>query len=83
MRVQDNVRFFLIATSPCVWPDGTPDAERGCGPGHSFPPCGSRWTSTWTRGTLKDVLAAIEVHLVARRHVDLGRVYSAMCRRVG
>jgi hypothetical protein len=29
MRVQDNVRgqFFLIATSPCVWPNGTPEPE--------------------------------------------------------
>ncbi|WP_423202246.1 putative leader peptide [Herbihabitans rhizosphaerae] len=27
-------------------------------------------------------MAATEVHLVARRHVDFRRVSSAMCRRV-
>ncbi|MGH3877398.1 MAG: putative leader peptide [Actinophytocola sp.] len=47
---------------------------------HVVSRCGWRWTDQWTRGTLNHMQAATEVLLVARRHVDLVRVSSAMCR---
>ncbi|WP_396287724.1 putative leader peptide [Amycolatopsis sp. PS_44_ISF1] len=44
-----------------------------------LPPSGQAWTTWWTRGTLTGVSPA-GVPLVARRHVDLVRVASALCR---
>ncbi|WP_442876068.1 putative leader peptide [Amycolatopsis sp. NBC_01480] len=46
-----------------------------------LPPSGQAWTTLWTRGTLRAVSPA-GVLLVARRHVDLVRVASALCRPV-
>ncbi|WP_411970424.1 putative leader peptide [Saccharothrix longispora] len=48
--------------------------------GTPVPRCGWRWTTSWTRGTLT-YMTSTGVRLVVRRHVDLRRVSSAMCRR--
>ena len=46
-----------------------------------LPPCGRRWLMDRTDGTLVGVTAKLPaLLLVARRHVDLRRVSSALCR---
>jgi hypothetical protein len=46
-----------------------------------LPPCGRHWLIDRTDGTLVCVTAKLPaLLLVARRHVDLRRVCSALCR---
>ncbi|MFD1653700.1 putative leader peptide [Pseudonocardia alaniniphila] len=45
-----------------------------------LPACGRRWIADRTSGTLF-VVTALTLRLVARRHVDLHRVSSALCRQ--
>jgi len=46
-----------------------------------LPPCGRRWLTDRTDGTLVTVTAKLPaLMLVGRRHVDLRRVSSALCR---
>ncbi|WP_425570672.1 putative leader peptide [Pseudonocardia adelaidensis] len=44
-----------------------------------LPACGRRWIVDRTSGTLTG-MHALALRLVARRHVDLRRVSSALCR---